>query len=751
MNLSNVSLLQKILFIVVSIIVIGFSVLIVNVIIREEAGLLQEKRRSSEFLAQPVVHLVYKDMLDERADMARYLIEGMHDIEDVERLLIIRANGVEEAFQDYKTLREVEREYGELRPEWTVNHKNLEHNVAPGIDNDDFKTALAGFLAGSTESVSYIETVGDRKLFTHLTPMMMRKKCNACHLGKGLEGILMISTPLDEMYATMAASKMRWIIYGLLTVLIVTAVLTVIVRYVITEPIGKTADMLKAIAEGEGDLTYRLDVASNDEVGMLAMWFNKFIDGLQNMVKSVISSTNLVTAAADGIRRSSRGIHESTKTQLAAVKDTSISITEMDSSIKEVAADAERLFTSTEGASASSLQMSAAVSEVAENADTLAASVDNTSSGISQITASLKQVAEHVDMLQTETEQVVSATNEVNSTIKEVSAHAKEQAKLAERVKSDASELGMKAVDKTREGIEKIREEVAATAKVVGRLGKRSDEIGNIIGVIDEIAETTSLLSLNAAILAAQAGEHGKGFSVVAEEVKDLAERTAASTKEIAELIRLVQGEVVVAVKSMESSSKRVEEGVAVSAEASEALEKIVTSAEATLDMSKRVERATEEQTKGVGMVAESIHKISSMVEEIKRATDEQSRASDSILETTIQMQDITSQVKHSTSEQSRVSNHISEVITDVSEKMQAIKRATSEQKSVSDKIVQAIDTIKMKAEDNVTLAAELDKTVKDLELQAEIMGDKVGNFKVLTGDMCVLPQVDEQSDDQDD
>ena len=105
--------------------------------------------------------------------------------------------------------------------------------------------------------------------------------------------------------------------------------------------------------------------------------------------------------------------------------------------------------------------------------------------------------------------------------------------------------------------MDNIKKAVEASAEVINRLGKRSQEIGQILKVIDEVTDQTGLLALNAAILAAQAGEHGKGFSVIAEEIKDLAERTTASTQEIAGLIVTVQKEVGQSVQAMERGARR--------------------------------------------------------------------------------------------------------------------------------------------------------------------------------------------------
>jgi methyl-accepting chemotaxis protein len=499
----------------------------------------------------------------------------------------------------------------------------------------------------------------------------------------------------------------------------------------ITRPINSTMGLIKAVAEGRGDLTQRLKVASNDEVGMFSMWFNKFIEGMQSMVKGIFAASGQVYSASHAIKHSSKSIHNSAETQLQAVDDTSASIAEMDSSIQSVASDAEKLLHATDSASASSLEISASISEVAQHTVKLATSVDITSSAINEIAASLKQVSSHVNDLLMETEQVVSATNQVNGNIKGIGALSKEEAELAEKVVDIVAER-LDAIHKSSKEIEGMIENVAKTSSVMNRLGERSKEIGSIIGVINEIADTTNLLALNASILAAQAGEHGKGFAVVADEVKNLAKRTATSTKEIAYLIEQVKEDVTSAVNSVEqSSSGLIKETVAFSSGVSAALTGIADSSKASLSMARKIEKATDEQASGVEQVTVAIQKINNMVEEVKKATDEQSRASAEISQTTEEMKDITQRVKQSTAEQSKTGKYIAQVITDVAQKMQAVAKAMNEQKIASERIVNAMETIRTKSEENLSLTTGLDKTVDNLSSQAGSLNEKVGSFKV--------------------
>jgi len=131
-------------------------------------------------------------------------------------------------------------------------------------------------------------------------------------------------------------------------------------------------------------------------------------------------------------------------------------------------------------------------------------------------------------------------------------------------------------VEQTLVKMKVIAESVRETAGKVEELGKRSDQIGRIVGVINDIADQTNLLALNAAIEAARAGEQGRGFAVVADEVRKLAERTTMSTKEIATMIEAVQGDTRLAVEAMEQGTRQVAKGVATTQKAGEALKEII-------------------------------------------------------------------------------------------------------------------------------------------------------------------------------
>ena len=191
---------------------------------------------------------------------------------------------------------------------------------------------------------------------------------------------------------------------------------------------------------------------------------------------------------------------------------------------------------------------------------------------------------------------VASATAEMSQTIVDVARNASDASDMAKGASATA-EKGKDAVKHAVDAIIGIAESVRSSSLTIGELGRSSQEIGEIIAVINDIADQTNLLALNAAIEAARAGEQGRGFAVVADEVRKLAERTSRATGEITEKIKGIQSQSEVSVLAMGKCTKDAENGVVLAGNAAHALEEIVGATQKATDMIQRIAAATEEQS----------------------------------------------------------------------------------------------------------------------------------------------------------
>lgn len=250
-----------------------------------------------------------------------------------------------------------------------------------------------------------------------------------------------------------------------------------------------------------------------------------------------------------------------------------------------------------------------------EMIQSIASTAEHVASASEEISSSATQQAQGSETQKDQTSQVATAMQEMSSTVLQVSDNSNKAAEAARKA-ADTAKHGGSIVEETLTKMRRIAESVGATAKKMEELGKSSDQIGRIIGVIDDIADQTNLLALNAAIEAARAGEQGRGFAVVADEVRKLAERTTTATKEIAQMIKNIQDETKMAVVAMEQGTKQVEEGVQTTSQAGDSLKEIIQMAEEVGEMITHIATAATEQSSASEQVNNNMEQIAKLVQE---------------------------------------------------------------------------------------------------------------------------------------
>jgi methyl-accepting chemotaxis protein len=412
------------------------------------------------------------------------------------------------------------------------------------------------------------------------------------------------------------------------------------------------------------------------------------------------SSSSSKEASSSSLMRSETvsQVIEDARAQASAqgqsLDDTSAAMAEMAATVRTIATSVESLAMSAEESGSSILEMSAINDEMAENIGELAAAIEQTAASIEEMIYSIKEVAKNIEDLALAAEQTSTSMNEMEASINHVEENATSTARLSEDVIRDAAR-GADAVKRTLLGIDEIRASSRAASDVIRALGERIGAIGNILNVIDDVAEQTNLLALNAAIIAAQAGEHGRGFAVVADEIKDLAERTGASTKEIADLIRAVQEQSKNAIIAIARGENSVEAGVQLSQAAEGALSEIVSSAGKATEMVKAIALATVEQSKGSKVVADAVDRIARTVQQVAAATAEQARGSEQIMRSTERMKTLSSHVELSSEEQSKGSKQIAAAIEHINEMVRQLHQAQQEQSRGSVQLLAAVEQLR--------------------------------------------------------
>ncbi len=260
---------------------------------------------------------------------------------------------------------------------------------------------------------------------------------------------------------------------------------------------------------------------------------------------------------------------------------------------------------------------------------------------------------ESVDQQHKELHQVATAVTEMSATIREIAESAEKAAGSALSA-NDSAVAGNQVVEQLFATNERLAKEVSGIAEVIQKLRGESDSIGSVVDVIRGIAEQTNLLALNAAIEAARAGEQGRGFAVVADEVRTLASRTQQSTSEIQEMIENLQGGAGKAVSAIDTGQKITAETVDQTTEARDALQAIVSAVATIRDMNAQIATAAEEQTVAAHEIDKSVTDISQLSEQSAQNSEHTLAASRELAELSERMRDVVNQFKTSAA-----SNHL--------------------------------------------------------------------------------------------
>jgi methyl-accepting chemotaxis protein len=414
------------------------------------------------------------------------------------------------------------------------------------------------------------------------------------------------------------------------------------VARMLTTLIGRRLEDLGTAAEtiAKGDLTVKVRSRSRDEVGWLEHSMRELVDKLRSLVTQMATSSRGLAVAAEQISAATEEMERGAQTQSTSTDETSAALVEMAAQMQQLSTNAEGLATNVDETSASIQEMSATLAQTAQNGDQLVSVVEDAASTLTRMIENISALASRVHMV---------------------------------------DEVSRRSVEEAQAGGEKLQTSFRS-------ISERSQEVGKIVKVIEGIADQTNLLALNATIEAARAGEAGKGFAVVADEVRRLAERSVQATHEIATVIETVQGETRAAVSLMEHVM--------------------------------------------AGIVG-SINKTSQLVDEAATATEQQASGANEVLKMAGDMSTLTRVIAAAVKENAVGANEISRAALKMNQLTHQMSEAVTEQRRGGEMVVKAVEAIAVVSRQNLVAVEQMTGAAKNLAGESEALRQRVAVFQV--------------------
>ncbi len=479
-----------------------------------------------------------------------------------------------------------------------------------------------------------------------------------------------------------------------------------------------------------GDLRRASTFESEDDLGLLTRHFEKMTLALREIIANVSSSADRVEQSSESIVVASHQVSSTSTQQGTDIREVTFAMENIDTLVQGMHDFAISLNAAVETSTTSVGDLLETGEGLSQSGVLLAENVTSTSEAYKMMFHSIEDVSSTTDRLGQAASETASGVQQITSALSEINRNASETSRLSEAV-IDSAERGQNKVKETIQGMGSIRENTGAIADLVHDFRQKTEQIGMIVNVIDDVADETNLLALNAAVIAAQSGEQGRAFSVVAEEINELADRVLSSTQEISSLIRSVQDSASNAVGAIEQGAKSVETGVALSEEAGSSLEEITAAARDSGVRMHEVVAAVREQSSAAEHLYQLMTDVLEAVKLIESATDEQSRSTEAVTECNHSVSVATDQLRRATEEQTRSAEEIGANIHQVREVSVGIARTLDEESTTVETAAVLLCQVNESTLSNEESTDQMKDTARALLEEAAALREGIERFKI--------------------
>lgn len=498
-------------------------------------------------------------------------------------------------------------------------------------------------------------------------------------------------------------------------VIVLAVLLSLFITATVVSPIGHAVTAIEALERG--DLTTGASTASRwhpKEIAALLDTSARATDRLRTLVEDVRATSDIVSQVSSRL--------DSTSTQLRATSEETAGNVESGLTLLETLANASErireaiktLTDTTTGTAESATMLEGAAKSIVENMETLSRAIETVVGAVRQMEGEVSGLSDSIVTTNKSVDRVNFSLAALSHGVSAVQAATRDSAELTKKTTRDA-ENGRDASEETIRAMNAITASFGRLSNSISSLANRSEAIDRVVEVIEDVTRATNLLAFNASIIAAQAGEHGAGFAVVAERVKSLADSTRQSTREIGDLVLDVREEITRAAGELSDSARLIHDGETLSLKAAESLGVIIDSSEDADAMVSRITDATEQQGRRLEDLQQSVDELRAVNERLEQSATEQRRALQFISSSVLNARDINERVSATARAQAAETMSIASSTQVVDSRSRSIRQEVDAQGTAAESLQRAMAAFAQSAEQGAERSIGLDRAVREL------------------------------------
>ncbi len=521
---------------------------------------------------------------------------------------------------------------------------------------------------------------------------------------------------------------------GTAIVLVFTGILSGIViafmlQKSISGPVKQILNLTRKVSNG--DLSVKIDYKAKDEFGELIKNLQTTLNSISALISRIKMAANEVEYAAEQLNRQHNSLSEGALRQRDGLTSVKKAIEKTDTTLQQLVEDARKLSESLEESSSSVAQMTASTAELYSYAEKMFSELEQIIAAIHENNQNINNIAHLIEGLNSTIEETRKNTEVLNHSAVELGEMASSSKALTEEVSKKAKTSGMNVVSEINELWEKNLNLVDDYSNIIESLRLRSTEVSRVLDIISDVADQTNLLSLNAAIIAAQAGEHGESFAVVADEIRKLSNNTQQNVKEIEQILKDIQSKSVSAVEMLSELHKATVRGT----ESVGRLKKVFGDiAEASNKASEVAGQSSDIALLQVDRCADIFRLVQESTDQLSRinmAVNEEKKTTELISTSTEELREIAQAVKRGADEQKTNTPIIAQTIEDVHKFSEKLLEVAEENRNYSEESMKAADTISQITDDTFVTVEQISVLVKNLSNLVSNLKNEVARFNL--------------------